>query len=152
MSQGLPSMGPPVVCVDFLQQVSIPHLQDNIYNRMNEVTERLYELAKARGIAMIWMSQLRKADRIARQKARTIEDELAMMSIDEFEGSPRIGNLAHTALFLMKPKDGFTSNGHAKVYAHMPKVRAGSVKTLEGLFTGNTLEFDFDSLSIHAKL
>jgi hypothetical protein len=151
LTAGLPHPGPPVVSVDFLQQVSAPHLPE-VYARMNEVSERLYTLAKTRKIAMIWASQLRKPDRMALSRARTIEEELALLTINDFEGTPRIGNLAHTALFLHEPKETYRRHGHVKVYAHMPKVRAGVKRTLEGLFTGSYMNFDFDEISIRSKL
>jgi hypothetical protein len=147
---GEPDPGPPVVLVDFLQQIEVPGSQDEIYKKTSRVAERLYTLAKQRHIAMIWISQLRKSDRYAQSRASTLEEELP--GLNEYEGGGRIGNLVHTALFLHEPKETFRRNGYTKVYAHMPKQRSGAIGTYEGLRHGTYMNFDFEPSSIRTKI
>ena len=149
-TRGLPHPGPAIVVVDFLQSVSVPYSASDQHQKITQIVEDLYTLTKARKLAMIWTSQLRKKDRFKMARATTIEEELP--DLDEYEGTNRIGNLSHTALFLHKPKEGFQRHGHTKVYAHLPKVRSGEPKTFEGLFTGDTMDFDFDPISIAKKI
>lgn len=147
---GMPYPGPPIIMVDFLQAVDVPEIQIGEVAQLMRVVSELYSLAKSRQIAMIWTSQLRKQDSKKKLFAKSIRDEIPQ--IEELEGSKRLINYAHQVLTLYKPDVGFESTNHYKIYAHMPKVRIGPTRTLEGLFTGDTMNFDFDPISIKKKL
>lgn len=147
---GLPDPGPPVVMVDFIQEVESPTVSDeNMHMKVVPVIRMLYKLAKSRGIAMIWIAQLRKRDK---KTYRHLPPEEQVPTLQDFEGSGKIGQLSTTALLLHRPDPTYVHNGHVKMLLHKAKVRHGEVGVYDCIYTGSTLSFDFNPHTMRTKL
>jgi replicative DNA helicase len=134
-AQGLPhNFGPPIIVVDFLQIVAVAG--GNIYDKLNAVVEAFYEFAKREDISMIWVSQLRKADKQ--------QDPGTMPTVEDLEGSERIRQLAHHILILHRPLGAWTAGDWHKLVVNAPKVRTGQIYMLEAAVNGKTLTVNAD--------
>ena len=126
--------GPPVVLVDFLQAVSVETKTEGIYERMSLLAERLYALGKHLGLAMVWLSQLKKRDYSRKMPPNR----------SDIEGSGRVEQYAHTLSLLFTPPDATITPAGREVHIYTPKARLGNVQPfLTGVFNGDTLNFDF---------
>ncbi len=130
-------LGPPVVLLDFLQAVSVEG--EGIYERMSLLAERLYAIGKHLGLAMIWVSQLKK-----REYNRQMPP-----SRSDIEGSGRIEQYAHTLTLLFRPKDAARTPSGIETLVFTPKARLGNIPpSLVGTFNGDTLNFEFVDLEV----
>lgn len=135
--------GPPVVMVDYLQLVSVPGANDEIYKKVNAICTALYEITKELKIAMVWISQFKKED----TKSKVFQPD-RLPDADDIEGGAIINNLASTMLFLHRPAEAWTAKGWKKTIAYTTKARYGENYRIEGAYNGEHLSFNFDAASL----
>lgn len=135
--QGIDERGIKVVGVDFIQLIQ-DSLADGDYVRITAAVTTLAELAKETGVAMIWLSQLRREGRRAGVRA----------TMTDYEGSGRIEQLTWTAAIIQRPVNPSADPGQRDIY--FDKVRLGETGLVPARFDGPTLNFDFGGK--HPKL